>query len=99
MGSPLGPVLSGIFIVELKNSLVPTLNKKLTLWRRFVDDTTMLVKIDSIVYVLDQLNNFNERMQFTYEVEHNNKLPFLDVLLVRNANNIPYYTKCKRVGH
>ena len=99
MGSPLGPVLSGIFIVELKNSLVPTLNKKLTLWRRFVDDTTMLVKIDSIAYVLDQLNNFNERMQFTYEVEHNNKLPFLDVLLVRNANNIPYYTKCKRVGH
>ena len=92
MGSSLGPVLSGIFIVELKNSLVPTLNKKLTLWRRFVDDTTMLVKIDSIVYVLDQLNNFNERMQFTYEVEHNNKLPFLDVLLVRNANNIPYYT-------
>ena len=27
-------------------------------------------------------------MQFTYEVEHNNKLPLFDVLLIRNANKI-----------
>ena len=31
MGSPLRPVLSGIFIVELENSLVPTLNESMTL--------------------------------------------------------------------
>ena len=46
------------------------------------------MKNDSIVYVLDQFNNFHERIQFTYEVEHNNKLPFLDVLLINNPNNI-----------
>ena len=28
MGSPLEPVFCGIFMVELENSLVPTLNKK-----------------------------------------------------------------------
>ena len=33
MGSPLGPVLSGIFMVELENSLVPTLNESMTLWQ------------------------------------------------------------------
>ena len=27
-------------------------------------------------------------MQFTYEVEHNNKGPLFDVLLIRNANKI-----------
>ena len=31
VGSPLRPVLSGIFIVELENSLVPTLNESMTL--------------------------------------------------------------------
>ena len=31
MGSPLGPVLSGIFMVKLENSLVPTLNESMTL--------------------------------------------------------------------
>ena len=48
----------------------------------------LFVKNDSIVYILDQLKNFHERIQFTYEVEDNNKLPFLDVLLIKNANNI-----------
>ena len=37
-------VLSGIFMVELENSLVPTLNQSMTLWRRFVDDTITFVK-------------------------------------------------------
>ena len=31
MGSPLGPVLPGIFMVELENSLVPKLNESMTL--------------------------------------------------------------------
>ena len=46
------------------------------------------MKNDSIAYVLDQLNSFQQQIQFTYEVEHNNKLPFFDVLLIRNANKI-----------
>ena len=59
MGSPPGPVLSAIFMVKLENSLIPTLNESMTLC---VDDTIMLVKSDSIVYVLDQLSNFHERL-------------------------------------
>ena len=88
MGSPLGPVLSGIFMMELENSLISTLNESMILWRRFVDNTIILVKNDNITYVLDQLNSFHEQIQFTYEVEHDNKLPFLDFLLIKNANKI-----------
>ena len=88
MESPLGPVLSGIFMVELENNLVPTLNESMTLWQRFADDTITFLKNDSIVYNLDQLNSFHERIQCTYEVEHNNKLPILDVLLIKNTNSI-----------
>ena len=32
MGSPLGPVLSGIFMVEFENSLILTLNESMALW-------------------------------------------------------------------
>ena len=32
MRSPLGPVLSGIFMVEIENSFVPTLSESMTLW-------------------------------------------------------------------
>ena len=87
MVSPLSPVLSGIFMVKLENDLVRALNKSMTLWH-FADDAITSVKNNTIVYVLDQLNNFHERIQFTYEVEHNSKIPFLDVLLIKNANNI-----------
>ena len=88
MGSTLGPVFSGIFMVELENSLVPTLTESVTLWQRFVDDTTTFVENNSIAYVLDQLNSFREQIYFTYEVEHNKKLPFIDVLLVKIANKL-----------
>ena len=85
MGSPLGPVLSGIFTVKPENGLVPILNDSMT---GFGYDTITFVKNDGIAYVLDQLNNFLERIQFTYEVEHNNKLIFFDVLLIKNKNNV-----------
>ena len=88
MGSLLGPVLSGVFMVELENSLIRTSNESMTLSQQFVDDTITFVKNDSIAYVLDQLINSKSQIQFTYEVEHNNKPPFLDVLLTKNASNM-----------
>ena len=34
MGSPLGPVLSGIFMAELENNLIHPLSERLTSWKR-----------------------------------------------------------------
>ena len=55
MGSPLGPVLAGIFMVELKNSLVPTLGNMVLNWKRFVDDTIGYVKNGGIDVILSNL--------------------------------------------
>ena len=44
IGSPLGPVLSGIFMVKLENSLIPTLNESMTSWRSFVDNKITFMK-------------------------------------------------------
>ena len=52
MGSPLGPALAGILMVNLKRSLVPTLSVCITFWRRYVDDTINSVKIGSVEYLL-----------------------------------------------
>ena len=35
-------------MVKLENSLVPTLNESMTLWRHFVDDTITFEKNDSL---------------------------------------------------
>ena len=51
MGSPLGPVLANIFMVELEQSVIPTLMDKMKCWTRYVDDTLCYTKTDSIVDV------------------------------------------------
>ena len=83
MGSPLGPVLAGVFIVELERSLVPKLCEHMMLWRRFVGDTITCIKPTSITHVIKVLNIFHSNIKFTYEEERDGKNPFLDVLLIK----------------
>ena len=88
MVSPLGPVLSGIFMVEQENTLVPTFSNHLMSWKRYVDDTNCFIKEDSIEHVMSILNDFHLFIQFTYETESSNRLLFLDVLIIRNGQSI-----------
>ena len=86
-GYPLAPWLADIFMIELERSLIPNL-QKITFWRRYVNGTICLVKIGSIEYIRSVLNSYRKNIQFTYEVESNAILPFLDVLLTWNHNDI-----------
>ena len=88
MGSPLGPVLLGMFMVELENNLIHTLSEHLACWKRYVDDTLCLNKNLSIDYVISVLNSFHSSIQFTYEAEKNNAISFLDIELLRVGENI-----------
>ena len=86
MGSPVGPVLADIFMIELEKKLLPYIYiRYINFWRRYVDNTISYVKIGSIKHVLCLLNSFDENIQFTFESENKSKLPFLDVLLCRNG--------------
>ena len=49
MGSSLGPVLAGIFMVELERSLVPKLSSYIKFWKRFVDDTITFANNEAII--------------------------------------------------
>ena len=88
MGSPLGPILANIFMVELERSVIPGLANKLNNWGQYVDDTICYIKVDSIDYVLSKLNNFHKNIQFTVEVEKEGRISFLVVLMIRDKNNI-----------
>ena len=78
-GSPLGPVLTEICMVNLETSLAPQLNVYLNFWRCYVDDTITFIKTGSVEYLLSVLNNFHPKIKFTYEMEVNSKLEFLEV--------------------
>ena len=79
MGSPLGPVLAGIFMVELETRIIPTVTDNISQWRRYVDDTFLFIKKGYVEHVLARLNSFHKNIQFTYELENQNKLPFITI--------------------
>ena len=54
MGSPLRPVLAGIIMVKLENSIFSKLNSQLGFCKRDVDDTLTIVKEGSINHVLQK---------------------------------------------
>ena len=63
-------------MVELERTLIPTLNRHLNNWYRFVDDAFCFINRQSVDYVFPVLNNFHPRIQFTYKLEHLEKLIF-----------------------
>ena len=95
MGSPLGPILADIFTVELKNNIAPVLQEYLSFWKQYADDTICFVKIGTINYITKILNNFDPNIKFSYEVEKDCRLLFLDVVLIKKRNNIITTIDCK----
>ena len=88
MGSPLGPALANIFMVELQRNIIPTICNDILLWKRYVDGTFCLLKLTSINKVLGTLNSYQTNIKFTIEIETENKTSFVDVLLIRNNSLI-----------
>ena len=80
MGSPLGPVLANIFMVELEQNIIPTSSNNMSLWKRYVEDT--------ICFVLQTLISYPTNIKCIIEIETENKISFLDVLLIRKNSFI-----------
>ena len=74
-------------MVELENTLVLTLSNHRISWKRYYDDNNCFIKEDSIDHVMSVLNGFHPSIQFTCDTESNNRLSFLDVLIIRNGQS------------
>ena len=83
MGSPLAPLLANVYMCELENRIIPQLANYMTPWYRYVDDTFAFIDPTKIYTIVDELNAFHHNIQFTFEKERENQLPFLDVLVNR----------------
>ena len=59
MGSLLRPLLTNIFMVELERNLIPSLQQKISLWKRYVDDTFAFLKKDQVEAALCELNSYH----------------------------------------
>ena len=87
MESPLGPLLANIFMISLEEKVLPKVSNYLCYWKRYVDDTYAYVVPEKIDFILKELNSYHPNIKFTYELEENNKITFLDVLINRISFN------------
>ena len=88
IGLPLVAVLANKFMVELETSVIPKLSNKVKLWKRFVDDTYYLARLEYKDKILLAHNSFHKNIKFTFEIEKDNTIPFLDILIIRKPEKI-----------
>ena len=99
MGSPLSPVLSNIFMEHYETTFLPHFFISGVNWWRYVDDTLAVVDSDlDLDYTVGLLNSHFNSINFTYEVENDNCLPFLDILIMKE-NDKPTFKVYRKPTH
>ena len=76
MGSPLGPVIAKILVEKLEKSLITTLMQYMTHWKQYAVDTIAGIKLASTENLLPTLNNLQQNIKLTYELEQKRKIKF-----------------------
>ena len=83
MGSCISPVVANIFIAYLEKTSINTFHTPPTLRVRFVYDTFCVIKRSCVEEFRDHLDGISSFIKFTYELEVDGRLPFLDVRVTR----------------
>ncbi|XP_062709972.1 uncharacterized protein LOC134288627 [Aedes albopictus] len=86
MGNPLSPSIEDWVMETLLDTVIRMLKIPLPFLRKFVDDLITAIPLNQLQHVLETFNSYDVHIQFTYELEVDNKLPFLDMLLIRQSN-------------
>ncbi|BHF65557.1 hypothetical protein SprV_0200857000 [Sparganum proliferum] len=84
MGSPISSLVAELVLQELEK--VAFSHYKPAFWRRYADDTFVIIEKDKLPGFQDLLNSIFPDIQFTREDEEDEKLPFLDVLVTRTPD-------------
>ena len=91
MGNPLSPVLSNLYMEFFETKYLPRILPNGALWFRYVDDIFCIWPLTAnIEYFLVSLNNCVPSIKFTYEVEANGCLSFLDVNIFRGNSGFKF---------
>ena len=89
MGNPLSPFIAGLFMSRFDTEIKEEFQYFPRIWLRYVDDIFAVfdTKVADIDQFVSKLDSRFPSVKFTYEMENNEQLPFLDSLVIRNREN------------
>lgn len=98
MGNPLSPTIADVILDKLLDSAIEILrnqNIEIKFIVKYVDDIFAIIKRKDESAILETLNNYHNKIQFTIEHEENNSIPFLDIKIHKNNNTLitDWYSK------
>ena len=97
MGSVLGPLFSQFYMCNLENNIFNSI-KNPQIYLRYVDDILILSNNHQEITKLQKEFQKNSVLNFTIELNKNNRIPFLDVLIDTNNNKFTTSTYKKPVN-
>ena len=82
--------VSKYHITEFEKAIVNDLIKTaiITFYRRYVDDTLVLIRPKDIPFVLDKFKSFHKTLKFTVDNFENGKIHFLDLEISNSGIDI-----------
>ena len=83
MGLPISPIVANLFMEDLEIKALATSPHPPSLWKRFVDDTFIILKKSHKNSLLKHLNSIDNNIKFTCEEsKEDGSIPFLDILII-----------------
>ena len=77
MGSPLSPIIANLYMEAFEEKAISTSPTPHSLWRRFVDDTFVIIKKIQKDSFISHINSIDKKIQFTMEEsKEDGSMPF-----------------------
>ena len=88
MGSPISPIVANLYMEDFETKAISSAVHPPSTWKRFVDDTFVVIESSRKEEFLDHINNLDPNIQFTAEdAKPDGSLPFLDTLIQKQSDN------------
>lgn len=88
MGSPASPIFCDIVVQDLELNCFDKVDFDIPIYVRYVDDSFMVLPKSKVDYIVDLFNSQDPHLKFTFELEKDNKLAFLDTEVIKRENKI-----------
>ena len=67
MGSPISPIVANLYMEDFEMRAINTSPQPPLMWKRFVDDTCVIIKAAQKQSFLSRINSIDQNIQFTAE--------------------------------